>query len=63
MFLDLKNYNPRPEPPPPQPEKPSLTLQQQKIMAWIICCNVLLLLIAPIGGATAIQGLLSLIID
>ncbi|MFD1745426.1 hypothetical protein ACFSE1_08150 [Rhizobium helianthi] len=63
MFLDLKNYNPKPEPPRQEPARPNLTVRQQKLLAWIICFNVLLLLVAPIGGATAIQGILSLIMD
>lgn len=59
MFLDMKSYGPRPEPLPPKPTKPSLSPRDQKVLAWVICVNVLILFIAPIGGATVIQSLLA----
>lgn len=59
MFLDLKNYTPPPEPPANRgPEQ--LTSRQQKALAWIVGLNIILLLIAPIGGATIISGLIEL---
>lgn len=59
MFLDLKNYTPPPEPPADRgPER--LTPRQQKALAWIVGLNIILLLIAPIGGATVISGLIEL---
>ncbi|MGE8104665.1 hypothetical protein ACQKP1_13355 [Allorhizobium sp. NPDC080224] len=57
MFLDLKNYTPPPEPPPSRGPEP-LTPRQQKALAWIVALNIILLFIAPIGGATVISGLL-----
>lgn len=59
MFLDLKNYTPPPEPPPNRGPDP-LTPRQQKALAWIAGLNLILLFIAPIGGATIISGLIEL---
>ncbi|MBX9466779.1 MAG: hypothetical protein ACK4UW_16300 [Rhizobium rhizophilum] len=59
MFLDLKNYTPPPEP-PAEPERPTLTPRQQKALAWIVALNIVLLFVAPIGGATVISGLIEL---
>lgn len=62
MFLDLEDY---PAPPPwePQPEPPAsrLTARQQRTLTLLIGVNVLLLLFAPIGGATLIAGLWALL--
>lgn len=59
MFLDLKNYTPPPEPQANRGPEP-LTPRQQKALAWIVGLNIILLLIAPIGGATIISGLIEL---
>ncbi len=59
MFLDLNNFTPPPEP-PAGPDRPSLTPRQQKALAWIAGLNIVLLFIAPIGGATVISGLIEL---
>ncbi|MGE6738754.1 hypothetical protein ACQKGC_00605 [Allorhizobium pseudoryzae] len=59
MFLDLKSYGPRPDPLPPKPSRPKLTPRGEKVMIWIICFNVLVLTIAPIGGATVIDAVLA----
>jgi len=51
MFVDFRD---QPPPPPWQPRRPTprLTARQEKTLATIIGVNVLLLLVAPIGGAT-----------
>ncbi|WP_159757789.1 hypothetical protein [Sphingomonas sp. 8AM] len=56
MFVDFRD---QPPPPPWQPprRRPRLTAQQEKTLAVIIGLNVVLLLIAPIGGATLIGAL------
>ncbi len=59
MFLDLNNFTPPPEP-PAEPDRPSLTPRQQKALAWSAGLNIVLLFIAPIGGATVISGLIEL---
>jgi hypothetical protein len=52
MFVDLPHYWSPPEPPPPQRRYPELTIRQQKVLAWIIGFNVLMLFLAPIAGVT-----------
>jgi hypothetical protein len=58
MFRDLNGYYRRlPDPPPPPRRR--LSKQEEKVMVWIICINLVILLIAPIGGATVIHAALS----
>lgn len=62
MFLDLQGYYRRqPDPPPENPPRPELSVAQQKLLVWLICFNLLLLLVAPIGGATVVDALLALL--
>ncbi|WP_294194644.1 hypothetical protein [uncultured Sphingomonas sp.] len=53
MFVDFRD---RPPPPPWQPRRPQprLTRRQEKALAAIIGVNIILLLVAPIGGATLV---------
>jgi hypothetical protein len=54
MFRDLNGYYPRPD----RPERPRrLTARQEKVMIAILCFNVLVLIIAPIGGVSMIEVL------
>lgn len=63
MFVDFRD--PPPSPPPWRPEprapRPALTPRQQNILGAILGVNALLLLVAPIGGATVLQGLAALL--
>lgn len=56
MFVDFRD---QPPPPPWQPRRPRprLTPRQEKALAAIIGLNVILLIVAPIGGATLIGAL------
>lgn len=47
----------QPEEPPPR--RPRLTARQERVFLWIVAVNVLLLLVAPIGGATVIHAILA----
>lgn len=60
MFLDEKMMGPRPEP-PPRPTPRRLSPGGERAMLAIIGVNLVLLLVAPIGGATILQGLFTLI--
>ncbi len=59
MFLDLNNYTPPPEPPADRGPQP-LTPRQQKTLMWIVGVNLILLFVAPIGGATIISAMIAL---
>ncbi|MEH3123858.1 MAG: hypothetical protein PGN16_18145 [Sphingomonas phyllosphaerae] len=56
MFVDFRD---QPPPPPWQPRRARqrLTRRQVKALAAIIGFNVILLIVAPIGGATLIGAL------
>lgn len=49
----------RPEEPPPRAPRP--TKRQERALLWIIGVNALLLLFAPIGGATIIHAVLAML--
>ena len=59
MFVDLRDQPPPPswEPRRPAAPRPRLTARQEKTLAAIIALNVVLLIVAPIGGATLIGAL------
>jgi hypothetical protein len=52
MYLDTNGHGPGDRPEREQNPKPQLTLNQQKTLFWIAGLNIVLLLVAPIGGAT-----------
>ena len=49
-------------PPPPwqPPRRPRVTKKQERAILWLIGLNALLLLVAPIGGATIIEAVIKL---
>jgi hypothetical protein len=57
MFVE-GGWKPPQEPPP---REPRLTRRQERVLVWLIAVNALLLLIAPIGGATIIHGILAVL--
>lgn len=62
MFLEDKNYGPwmdRDPAPPPRPAP--LGKRDVTRLLWMTGINLVLLLIAPIGGATIIGALLALL--
>lgn len=51
MFMDTSGGGPDPLPErSPQPRR--LTMKEQKTLFWLAGINIVLLLVAPIGGAT-----------
>ena len=59
MFLDLNNNLPRRQPERPQSGKRSV-MGEEKFLIGIVMLNLVAALIAPIGGATIVQALVSL---
>lgn len=59
MFMDFRDQTP---PPPwsPTPRR-RLSKDQEKLLGTAIIVNVILLLVAPIGGATFIAALIALL--
>src|SRR3954469_14079263 len=55
MFVD-EAWRPPGEPPPPEPRP---TERQERVFLWLIAVNALLLLIAPMAGATIIHAALA----
>lgn len=45
----------------PPPRRPRLTARQQQVVVWIFAINAVLLLVAPIGGATIIGAIVALL--
>jgi hypothetical protein len=61
MFVDFRDREPPPpwHPPAGPPPGPRLTPRQQRLLSRVIGLNLLLLLIAPIGGATIVSLILT----
>ena len=51
-------WKPASEPPA---RRPRLTGRQERILMWLIAINVVLTLVAPIGGATILQAVAALL--
>ncbi len=59
MFVDFRDQTP---PPPWSPTPPRrLSKDQEKLLGTAIIANIVLLLVAPIGGATFIAALIALL--
>ncbi|TXN32991.1 hypothetical protein FV220_04025 [Methylobacterium sp. WL19] len=62
MFVD-EGWKPPREPSwEPPARKPPLTKAQERAVVWIIGVNVLLLFVAPVGGATVIHAIAALFV-
>jgi hypothetical protein len=57
MFVDFRDQVPPPrwEPKPPPPRR--LTPRQRKTMEMVVGFNLVMLLVAPLGGATILQAI------
>lgn len=61
MYLD-QGWKPPWEPQwEPPSRRPRLTKGQERAIVWIVALNVLLLFIAPVGGATVIHALFAML--
>lgn len=60
MFVDFRD---QPPPPPwtPPPGRPPLTPRQERLLGRLVMVFILLLFVAPIGGATILQALVALL--
>jgi hypothetical protein len=56
MFVDGGGWRRPAEP----PRKRALTRRQESILLWLILVNVLIALVAPIGGGTIVEALMAL---
>jgi hypothetical protein len=61
MFMDFRDQTPPPRWEPPAAPKPRLTRRQEKTLGWLVGLNLILLLVAPIAGASIITALLDLL--
>ena len=50
----------RPSPWQPPPRRPRISKRQERVILWLIVVNALLLLVAPVGGATVIQAVIAM---
>jgi len=55
MFVDVE-WRPQGEPPPREPRPNE---RQERVFVWLIAVNALLVLIAPMAGATIIHAILA----
>lgn len=59
MFMDFRNPVPPAWPPRPATPPARLTPRQQRWLGGVIAFNLLLMILAPIGGATLAQALVA----
>ena len=55
MFVE-GGWKPEPE---PLPHRPRLTPRQERVILWLLAANAVLLLVAPIGGATIFHAIVA----
>lgn len=55
MFLDANGHGAGGDPERQPHPRPQLSLNEQKVLFWIAGVNLVLLLVAPIGGATLFE--------
>jgi hypothetical protein len=63
MFLDFSNQVPPApwEPNPAPPARPPLTPRQRKTVEMIVGFNLVMMLFAPLAGATIFEGIVALL--
>lgn len=57
MYVD-EAWRPQGEPPPPEPRHNE---RQERVFLWLIAVNALLLLLAPVGGATIVHAVIAML--
>ena len=60
MFVDFEKGWHRPGPWEPRRPKVQITKRQERVIGWIVFINLMLLLVAPLGGSTLIIAILAL---
>ncbi len=57
MFLEYRNWR------PPEPIKPAprLSKRGERVIAWILGLNLVMLLFGPLAGTSVLQGLWALV--
>lgn len=61
MFMDFRDQPPPPRWEPKPAGRPPLSRRERRAIGWIIGFNVLMLLCAPLAGATLFEGLAALL--
>lgn len=61
MFVDFNDDRHPPGPWEPEPARGDLTQRQGRIIGWIIGLNLVMLLVAPLGGSSLIEALIALL--
>jgi hypothetical protein len=59
MYLDTNGFGPG-EPAGRRSPPPRLTRQNEKTLLWIAAANVVILIVAPVGGATLFEAVFRL---
>ncbi len=61
MYVDFRSDGPAPRPWRPKPAGRRLTRPQEKLLGWLVGINLVLLLVAPLGGATLVEAIVALL--
>ena len=61
MFVDFRSDWHQPGPWEPKPARARLTKRQERVIGWIVGVNLVMLLVAPLGGSTLVEALVALL--
>lgn len=62
MFVDFEDGGRRhPGPWEPRRQPGRLTKRQERVIGWLVGLNLLLLLVAPLGGSTLVAAVIALV--
>lgn len=61
MFVDFQDDWRRAGPWEPKRPRGRLTKRQEKVIGWLVGINLLLLLVAPLGGSTLVIAIVALV--
>ena len=60
MFLDVREPWPHPEPWRPKRSEPAITKRGERVIAWVVGFNLVMLVLGPLAGATVVEALIAL---
>jgi hypothetical protein len=61
MFASFQDDPPPPRWEPPPEPRPRLSRREGKVLAWLVGGNAVVLLFAPLAGASLIQAVIALL--
>jgi hypothetical protein len=61
MFASFEDDPPPPSWEPPPEPRPRLSAKEGRVLAWLVGGNAVMLLLAPLAGASLVQAVIALL--